>query len=725
MAAVGGLDSRQQAALLAILRVVADGELVAEQMRCRLCEAQGFDPYATFKSLQGSWHSQKGWIGTYDLQRWLAGQPHNLSKASAEDVSAVLALYEMHPGELRYEGFLSMVLPTDPANAWLKETTMTRNSQGFRYPSTDGRVLPEVAYRLCLLLESEVDLSQHLKFHRNYLTELGVDQPSILRFFGSDRGISSLGGLLSQASLYRILVDRLGALSSVQCDALLRRINPAGSCLASFDELYKVLLLGSLPSTWSAKVPTQIVEPLYAEARLATPVAWKERCRELSATPPKLRPPYSHLTPQRTTDLKPGQRSDESGKDVSRDWSPCRSSLALAEPSTSCYTPVQESARFASRGELKVPDLRCPGLGLTATSTDNVRALTPSPYLPRGPLSLLPSPLRESMSPRLEDRSTFLHAVPPLSPRALRPHFEGALLGSLDSKEKVVRRVLDVMVRQASLDAQVEDAKALLPTNMGLEDIFATLDRFHKGYISDTDLSQYSQDFGGTAGFGLFVSLIHEVLLLRPREAAAIPGRLTLRELGTLVLPTASQEHEATLAATSDDELRSILYLLRFSEPCPRCSIRVQRDADSAGCPSVTCPVCGSIFRCFVVVGDFYNGASAERGPMPVAAQYHLFRLLDTAARVAHELEQARKHLQLMSGTSIEEISMLSTAFAHIADGRLSLLMGDLRRALFGQGMSISERQLGLLWRRYAPQSGVEINFSDFVRHLKPSEFRF
>lgn len=609
---------------------------------------------------------------------------------------------------------------------------MNRCSQStWRPGAMDGRVLPEVAYRLCLLFESEIDLGQHLKFHRNYLMELGLDKLSVLKFFGSDQGISSMGGLVSQASVRRILVDRLGSLSPAQCDALLRRINPSGSCLASFDELCKVLLPGPAltMSSWSPSESPyrpsglQAIEPAYDDTRLATPIAWKDR-RELSATPPKQRLETQWRTPPRSTDFG---RSSEWGKDLSRDWSPSRCSPVLAEPGASCYTAFRESSpRLAAlRAEVKVPDLRCPGLGSTRASSDDFRPTSPACYAPSLTLA---SPVqdRSSILRATSPLSPRLRAASPLSPRALRPHFEGALFGSSQEwRSQAARRVLNVMVRQAGLDAQAEDAKSLLPPNTCLEAIFATLDRFHKGYVTDTDLCQYSQDFGGTASFAAFASLVHEVLLCRPRDAVAIPGRLTMRELGSLVLPAGSQEQEATLAANSDEELKSILYLLRHSEPCPRCSIRVQRDADSAGCPSVTCPCCGTTFRCFVVVGDFYNGAAAENAPLPVAAQYHLFRLLDNATRVADELEQGRKQLQLEGRMANGEggIGMLSTAFAHIGDGRLSFLMGDLRRALFSQEILISEQQLGLLWRRYAPRTGAEVNFSDFVRQLKPREF--
>jgi len=784
-----GLDARQEAALLALLRVAADGELVAEQMRCRLCESYDFDPYELFKCLQGTWCSQKGWINTHDLHRWLTGQPHGLAKVSVDDVAGLMALYEMQPGEIRYEGFLRIVLPKDPANSWLKDAAMMRSSQGAYRPGTmDGRVLPEVAYRLCLLFENEVDICRHLKFHRNYLLDLGIDRLVILRFFDSDPGASSLSGLISQMGMRRILVEKLGALTFAQCEALLRRINPSGSSLTTVDELYKVLLLGLVGQSHVMLSPRRsVIEPfsLYGDARTATPLAWKEH-RELAASPLKVVP--RTWSPLRGVDWQAGSRSADVGVDFSRDWSPSRFGfafadsgtaykVALAEDSNSCYTPLRDSPRSASRGGYKIPDVTCPGLGSTRASTNDFCLTSPPLYAPgsraasawprfedrpaswaaletrvRGTTQLgamspispralrrswsPSSPMREPVSPRLEARSV-LRASSPISPRALRSNFEGHLSPralranfegvvpgiseSRDWRSQIVQRVMGVMMCQAELDSQAEDAKSLLAASTTLESIFATLDRFHKGYITDTDLCQYSQDFGGLGGFGLFSTLMHEVLLRRPRDASAFPGRLNLRELVMLVLPVATQEQEAALAASSDAELRSILYLLRHSEPCPRCSIRVQRDADSAGCPSVTCPVCGTVFRCFVVVGDIYNGVSAESAPLPVATQYQLFRLLDTAARVADELEQGRKRLQLvLNGEG--GLGVLSSAFSYIADGRPAFLMGDLRRALFSQDILVSEHQLGLLWRRYAPHGGIEVSFSEFLRQLKPRE---
>lgn len=47
----------------------------------------------------------------------------------------------------------------------------------------------------------------------------------------------------------------------------------------------------------------------------------------------------------------------------------------------------------------------------------------------------------------------------------------------------------------------------------------------------------------------------------------------------------------------SPEEL-SQRYLMYYTVSCPGCGARVQRDADSGGCPSVKCPFCASHFRC-------------------------------------------------------------------------------------------------------------------------------
>jgi len=196
-------------------------------------------------------------------------------------------------------------------------------------------------------------------------------------------------------------------------------------------------------------------------------------------------------------------------------------------------------------------------------------------------------------------------------------------------------------------------------------------------------------------------------------DYVAIPGQLSFREIGSLVFPVGSEEHEALCAASSDAEARSILYLLKNSEPCPRCGMRAQRDADAAGCPSVTCPVCGASFRCFAVVGD-------APGPEPVglspSSSYQLFRLVDTAARAASDVEAERARLAAQPGF---DICTLSDAFSSLAGERVSFSIEGLRRALAHHSVHVTEAELGLLWERYAPHGAASVSFPDFVRQLR------
>jgi len=292
--------------------------------------------------------------------------------------------------------------------------------------------------------------------------------------------------------------------------------------------------------------------------------------------------------------------------------------------------------------------------------------------------------------------------------------------------EEPAAQTLRAMARQAEFDAQLEDAKALLPRGCALEAMFSMLDRGHKGYLSDMDLWQFDQDFGGPTSFGSFCSLVNEVRLVRkpglPQSShqtadASLPGRLDLCDLGVLIYPSGSQEYDALRVAGSDDEAKSILYLLRHSDPCPGCGMRAQRNADAAGCPSVTCPACGAAFRCFSVVRDGASLSAPEAEPVPAAARHQLHRLLSSTARLADAMETDRRRLaQRLTSFGCS----LGGVFSAIAGGRSVLGAADLRRALLRLGLRVPEHELGLLWRRYAPPGAAAVEPSDFARQLQP-----
>lgn len=719
------LDFRQQGALLALLRMAADGEMLAENLRCRLCEAPDFDPYETFKNLQGSWHTQKGWISASDLHRWLTSQPGGFGPGGLflEDTAAVMAQLDgTQHGDLRYEGFLHMVLPRDPSNMWLRDTALARGSAhaGYRPGSFSGQVPAEVAYRLTLLLENEVDICRHLKFHRHHLQDLGVGRYAIQKFLDLDQGFRLPGGgLVSVNTLRRLLtIDGLAGtvLSNAQCDALLRKMNVAGAYTVSFDELAKVLMPGL---AFTVPLP----EPL---SEIATrSLSPRRRAMEDSQL-------SRYQTPVRRPSIDAGvSQSFDRRTDVSKDWSPPGSPRHRASAMFSPYQGHSVLERSPSRYSSKIPDPRFPSLagGASQYSSLSTTADYSKFQSPISPRSRYSSPVRTPFRDSGDDlMSSWAYSPRSSIKRArsvdgIRPIRYSLAAETQDMRLRATRTILEAVMVQADCDAQVEEAKAAMPPGTSLEGIFNMLDRFRKGYLTDTDLWQYTQDFGGTATYAGCVAAIHEVQLHRLPDRVSIPGRLNLRELGSLVLPAGSTEHEAVCAAVSDAEALSILYLLKHSEPCPRCGIRIQRDADSTGCPSVTCPVCRTSFRCFITMGDYsyYENGLAK---LPIGVQYSLYRLLDVAAHAAEEVEHARKQISFLPGSDV--LGHLSDAFSYIADGRRAFLMGDLRRALFSQDFLPSEQHLGLVWRRYAgPRqegilSGIEVNFSDFLRQLKP-----
>lgn len=290
------------------------------------------------------------------------------------------------------------------------------------------------------------------------------------------------------------------------------------------------------------------------------------------------------------------------------------------------------------------------------------------------------------------------------------------------------KKILHAMALQGRLEAQAEEAKALLPVECTLEACFSALDRGQKGYVADADLWLLLQDFGGTASFASLCALVRESQLRRPYDQWSLAGRLSLRDLAGLVLPVDSEEFEAVSASSTDEEARSALYLLRHSEACPNCGIRIQRDGDAAGCPNVTCPLCGTVFRCFCVVGDrdkrwFHQGGGIELVLMP-NGKYQLHRLICVAAQIAEELDRGRRALLTQPGGC--DLGTLGEAFNALAGGRPGFSLQDLHSAMLQLGPHLSEIEMQLLWQRYSlswpPSSTPALlaTFSEFTRQLRP-----
>lgn len=809
------LALRQIDAVAALLRAAADGELASEQMRCRLGECQDFDPFKVFQNLQGSWKSHRGHLSSYSVLRWLQSQPHHLAGARIEDLSAMLTPYEGHLDEIRYEGFLSLVLPKDPAHLWLKDAVLARVSRkSWPHSANEDHIPPDVAYRLCQLFENEIDALRHLKFHHKNLMELGVTPSRICKFLDKEQGVcAGMGGLISPVSLRRTLVDELKAMTTTQCDALLQRINPSRACLLPFHELAKVLGLGhaSFPtSSWTHKADVKeafdtlgfsrdtsgddgiglsssrislraspLQDPIgplspsgyktapmasvgvdtngdgrvdtyvtgadrnydgipdvlqrqtgpvasigldtNGDGRVDTYITGADRSRDGIPDALQLRDTSRLLSPTRLLydeepqsnfkDMRPDPLSRSLGAWSSSPVTPRRNSpdLPLTTRTINFENPLFKAPSGYDKLRLWSPAVTSPGLASTQASTADFLS-------PRRLNSFAsPSPQRQwSYTSPLKDPG---YPTRSSSVGATRHRDVARISSPLLDRRESVPQVLKVIALQGQLDAQIEDAKSLINPALQLECIWEAISRFKKDNITDADLWSFCQAFGGPS-YGSLCALLHEVHLRRPRHQLSASGKWTFRDLASFILQVDTPEYEAITSARSDDDARSIAYLLRNSDPCPGCGIRIQRDADSAGCPTVTCTICRMPFKCYAVLSDY----TRPDFQLSVAGQYQLYRMISQAATCAYELEQAREKLSLLPGG--DAMCTLSAVFSYISEGRLSISIDDLHRCFLNHSIDVSMKELFLLRQRYG-KAASQVSFSDFVRQLSPRSSPF
>jgi len=284
-----------------------------------------------------------------------------------------------------------------------------------------------------------------------------------------------------------------------------------------------------------------------------------------------------------------------------------------------------------------------------------------------------------------------------------------------------LQAVLFVIDRQGQLDEYVEEVKSTMPVTTPLEAMFGMLDSEHKGCVTDQDLWRFVKSNGGQSTVSSLVALILDLQNGRAHDLGATACSLSLREFGALVHPKGTLEHGTMDGATSDHEARSTLYLKRFTEPCPGCGIRIQRDSDAVGCPSVTCPVCRKSFHCFTVMGDkdVHSGKIHEtenlfQVGLSLTEREALTHIIEASAATAEEIDGLRRHLPLSEGPDV-----LSDAFTLWSDGRGYLMRDDFRRGLTQYRSLLSERALHLVWHRYA-RGSERVTLAGFVKQLRP-----
>eukprot|EP00928_Gymnodinium_smaydae_P022512 TRINITY_DN18880_c0_g1_i2.p1 TRINITY_DN18880_c0_g1~~TRINITY_DN18880_c0_g1_i2.p1 ORF type:complete len:679 (+),score=115.01 TRINITY_DN18880_c0_g1_i2:86-2122(+) len=666
------LSAAQQSALVALLRTLADAELDVEILRVRLCEVIDFDPYESFRDIQQIWQRPKGFVSAVDLHAWLGSQPsHKASYALLEDVAATLAPYVNGAGELQYEGFLRLVLPRDPSSTWLRELALRRGgvlatAVPYSFVGRDGvprPIRPEVAHHLCHLLQSEMDMNRRLKYHRRNL--MGVSVEMVARFLDAASGLcAGLSGLVSTRAIRKVLVERLRALTPTQCDALVRRINPSDACLAAVEDLNKYLspplppiVTGSSCVPASASVSWSNCFDVNVEPELEVR-PWNVKKYGLSS-PDQVWSPGRASTQASTADIfTPSPRARSLSRAASPRWPSAPPPPPVHDPGLTREGPHFQSAKYRSYSN---------------GHDSRERSLRKSPSLTSrsGPS---PGAFQTSIDWCFE------------SPRgAVSRHFSSASAEA----QRLTKAVLRVMLVQADCDLKMEDQKRALPAGCTLEAVFDTVDRYGTNSVAATDLCEFSESFGTGTPYSGFLASVREAKLRHPRSMLSAPGRLNFREFGLLVLPLGSGELEAIQNAVSDVEARSLSKLLR----CPSAS------PSSLALRHSSC--------------DFHLGASK----LTKSEQYHVFRLLETSAKGALEVERARLELLATPGY---DLAALSNVFSHMCAGNVALCASDLRRALTSSGMPLSPEEFDLLWLRYVHKGSYEVTFSDLARQLKP-----
>mmetsp|Transcript_68795 Transcript_68795/g.150342 ORF Transcript_68795/g.150342 Transcript_68795/m.150342 type:complete len:460 (-) Transcript_68795:369-1748(-) len=296
--------------------------------------------------------------------------------------------------------------------------------------------------------------------------------------------------------------------------------------------------------------------------------------------------------------------------------------------------------------------------------------------------------------------STNHYVLSPSSLKAETPRWKR------EAERQSAKVVLELMAQFGQVEGDLEAARVALSTSFPsphlLESAYQVLDPTGKLFVPPGALRNLVADFGGTMSVQEMGGFLRELRLHwswdDPAAAALLVNeRLSFRDVALLICRVDSPEYQAVRDAKTDDEARSSLYILQNTEPCPKCGIRVQRDADAAGCPSVTCPVCYTSFRCFCVMGD--RGAFAGTPKLPIPAQYQLSRLISLFAKSSVELEQARRRTTALLSY---DGKTLGDAFGALTGVKASLTLTDLKNALFEHSVPLSEPLLMLLWRRFA-----------------------
>lgn len=592
---------------------------------------------------------QNSVLSLEDLSLWLAQQPYKTTLITDEELAQMLVPHlenDTDTPALRYEGFLKLLLPRD--NQKVRSAALTRGERAGLYKNGIPR---EVGYKFVRLLDQEGFLCSELAQRRRRLIENSVKssftQEFTLRSFNWLQRESALPGMthVSPLALRRLLHDTMGAFSRVQVESLFSRINLSGSGMLSYNE-------------WEQFLSTSPADELLSKLFLKQ---YSTQC------------PGCGVHVQREGGACPTVRCVY-----------CRSSFKCTTNSDGSQFGFSPSSRGVELRETAQPfSPRSPSSKSVFFATDS------EPMSPRSPSS-------RGLSSPSSPTSVRSGASTAASSRDVPPRI------SYKKDTESLTRVLEMMEKQISLDKAINDEKrSLTRLDLDPEAAFALLDRYSKGYVADTDIWQLLHD-EGTPGH---VSYSSVCALLREQKGSV--GKMSLADIVYMFCPTESDEVRHVKRDMCDDETRSILYTLKHTTPCPTCAIPIQRTME--GCPSVTCTLCYTSFRCNSV--EHHEAKSLD---MPRTTRYFVQKALKQMIEYSEELERLRKTLSVSGDLS----TVLMEAFWDLSGHKGYFDVVDVKVKMSELGLFHVEKEFETLAKRYGGKRRIE--YSDFAHQIRP-----
>lgn len=239
-----------------------------------------------------------------------------------------------------------------------------------------------------------------------------------------------------------------------------------------------------------------------------------------------------------------------------------------------------------------------------------------------------------------------------------------------------LQAVMDVMARQAYLDALVQAAKAQL-NKRDLPSILSVVDKSDKGYVADTDIWLCLKE------------------VARPVELSAVGAWMQRTKLAS-DSEKVVDENQSSLPSLSHKEFVEALGWTGVPVPTHKLSAASKTFEDHP--LDVVRPL-----------------------PSDAAVNHPLFRYLEVACQAADEDERMRIRLARTEAHDGDSSKLVADAFAEITNGNAEMQLPDLQRALRERcpGKCQELEEIGLLWNRYAGRSET-LSLPDFAKKILP-----